>query len=61
MYTFEFLLYYVKLSSNHDKLPSKLDFEEIKQALKLNSSSSEVLPDLEVSSSTESNNVSLEY
>ena len=48
MYTFEFLLNYVKLSSNHDKLPSKMDFEEIKQRLTSMSSTAEN-DDLEVS------------
>lgn len=57
MYTFEFLLYNVKLSSNSDKLPSKLDFEEIKQRLKLTSSSN-VIDDLDIL--TVSENVSVE-
>lgn len=33
MYIFDFLLYHVKLASNHDQLPRRLDFEEIKARL----------------------------
>lgn len=33
MYIFDFLLYHVKLASNRDELPRKLDFEEIKARL----------------------------
>lgn len=34
MYIFDFLLYHVKLASNLDELPRKLDFEDIKARLK---------------------------
>jgi hypothetical protein len=33
MYVFDFLLYHSKLFTSSDKLPRKLDIEEIKQSL----------------------------
>lgn len=38
MYIFDFLLYHVKLASSRDKLPRKLDIEEIKSRLRASDS-----------------------
>ncbi|CRL06198.1 CLUMA_CG018901, isoform A [Clunio marinus] len=49
MYVFDFFLYHAKLSTNHDKLPRKVSFEEVEMNLNAASASNSVANESTVS------------